>query len=284
MSIPLIASYAVAILIDIGFPPVLAVIVWKRYRVSWKFFAFGALIFFVFQLITRVPAVIALQTVFTKQLQASRPLLIGWMALAAFTAGLFEDGGRWLGYRFLWQREEKTWEKGLMYGIGHGGLESMLFVGGLAIVSMVTAMVLPTLDVSELPVPSEQAEAIRAAQEQFATLPWWLPLLGGVERIFAMAVQVSLSIMVLQCFLRRNNGWLWVAIGYHTLVDFVAPLLNHFIGASAGHLGTLGVEAVVGLFALFSLWVIFHLRGARPIELAAEPSAEGVEAQLGKGG
>jgi len=265
----LIVSYLIAIAIDILFPLLLALWVWRKYRVRWKFFLYGALVFLVCQLLTRVPAIQVIQYLLRDKLQASPPLLIGWLAIAAVTAGLFEEVGRYLGYRFLWRKEGKSWERGVMYGVGHGGLESMLLVGGLAIMGLVNAIALSSMDVSQLPVTGEQLAQIQAAKAQIEALPWWLPLVGGIERVFAMSVQVSLSVLVLQCFLQKSLKWLWIAIGYHTLVDWVAPLLNHFIGTGKGMgPGVLWVEAVVAIFALFSLFLILRLRG-QPASVSA---------------
>ena len=267
----LILSYLIAIAIDILFPLLLALWVRRRYRVRWKFFLYGALVFFVCQILTRVPAIQVAQYLLRDKLQASEPLLIGWLALAAVTAGLFEEGGRYGGYRLLWRQEEKTWRRALMYGVGHGGLESILLVGGLTIAGLVNVIVLSNMDVSKLPITGEQLAQVQAAKAQIEAMPWWLPLLGGVERILAMSVQVSLSVLVLQCFLRGSLKWLWAAIGYHALVDFVAPLLNHLIGTGKG-MGpeVLWVEALVAVFALLSLLLTLRLRGRPAGVLARE--------------
>src|SRR5690242_19822700 len=112
------------------YPIALAIIAHRRLKVSWRYFGYGALIFFLFQIITRVPLVIWLQARLAPQLQASVTLRIAWLVGLALTAGLVEEIGRYVGYRWLMRREEKTWSKAVMYGIGHGGLESMLLVGG----------------------------------------------------------------------------------------------------------------------------------------------------------
>jgi uncharacterized membrane protein YhfC len=52
-----IASYLIGIGIDIGFPLLLALWVRKKYGVRWKFLPSGALVFFVCQILTRVPAI-----------------------------------------------------------------------------------------------------------------------------------------------------------------------------------------------------------------------------------
>src|SRR5689334_5926286 len=52
-------------------------------------------------------------------------LKVGEMALTgvAVTAGLFEEVGRYVGYRFFMRREPKTWSKAVMFGLGHEGLD-----------------------------------------------------------------------------------------------------------------------------------------------------------------
>jgi len=268
----LIVSYLVAIGIDVIFPILLALWVRRRYRVKWIFALYGALVFFTCQILTRVPAIQVVQYLLRDKLQASRPLLMGWLMIAAVTAGLFEEAGRYLGYRFLWRREEKNWRRAVMYGVGHGGLESMLLVGGLAIMGLINVVILSSMDVSQLPVKGERLAQIEMARAQIAGMPWWLPLLGGVERIFAMSVQISLAVMVLQCFLRQSLKWLWAAISYHTLVDLTASLLNCLIGTGAGMgPGVLIVEAVGGLFALFSLFLTLRLRDQPSEGLSGHP-------------
>lgn len=256
-----IVSYLRSLGIDILLPLLLALWVRRTHEVRWRSFLYGALVFLVCQILIRLPATRVIQYLLQDALQSSESLLVGWMAIAAVTAGIFEEAGRYLGYRFLWRQERKSWERAVMYGVGHGGLESILVVGGLAIVGLVNTVVLSNMQVGQMPLAAEQLAQLRGAQAQIAAMPWWLPLLGGIERVFAMSIQVSLSALVLQCFLRGSLKWLWIAIGYHTLVDLVASLLNHFIGAGRGMgPGVLGVEAVVGVFAIISFALILLLR------------------------
>lgn len=92
----------------IALPLVLGLIARRRLNVGWRYFWFGALIFLLFQLVTRVPIVQIIQTVIAPQLQASRPLLFVWLGFLALTAGLAEEIGRYVGYRWFMGREEKT--------------------------------------------------------------------------------------------------------------------------------------------------------------------------------
>ena len=278
-----IAALAVAIAFDILYPLVLAIIARRRLNVSWKYFAYGALIFFVFQLISRAPLVQVIQGAIAPQLRASSTLLYTWFIILALTAGLFEEVGRYVGYRWLMRREEKTWNKAVMYGLGHGGLESMLLVGGLAILTLINLIVLSSINLNLLPV-SQRVQVVQQVAAINAQ-PVWFPLLGAWERLWTIPVQVALSVIVLQVFRRNNIGWLWLAILAHTVVDGVTVIMNQALGP--GKVSTsLLVELIVAIFGIIALLVIWTLRDqlGATIEPVMKPAEEGIspgpEAQL----
>jgi uncharacterized membrane protein YhfC len=254
-----VASSVAAILFEILFPLAVALLARRRLGVGWRYFGYGALIFVLFQLITRVPLVQLLQGILAPQLQASRPLLFAWLAALALSAGLFEEIGRYVGYRWLMRREAKTWRKAVMYGLGHGGIESMLLVAGLALLGLVNLVVLSTLDLSTLPLAPEQRAQLDAQLAAVAALPGWTPLLGAWERLWALPFHVMLSVLVLQVFRRGGLGWLALAIVVHALVNFVAVALPVALGLE-GLRALLVPEVVITLAGLASLWVIWRLR------------------------
>ena len=141
-----------------------------------------------------------------------------------------------------------------MYGLGHGGLESMLLVGGLVLLSIINALVLTRMDPTTIAaLPPDQADQVRQAQALFQNLPWWTPLLGAVERLFTIIVQVAFSILVLQVFIRNSLKWLYLAITAHFLVDMIAV-------SSVRYIGAVWTEAMIGVFALAALYLIFRLK------------------------
>ncbi len=300
MDAKLIAAYLFAILFEVIFPIGLALYVRRRLAVSWRYFWYGALIFFLFQMVTRVPAIQLAQPLLAGPLSRYPQLFWAWIFALALTAGLFEEVGRYLGYRYLIFRSKpsavsshlsafdhpqpvnmpfgphpdplpvgegvnpepspalgaqhsalESWKKGVMYGVGHGGLESMLLVGGMALISFVNALALTRLDPSSL--PPDQASQVLQLQAFYRALPWWMPLLGAFERFCTMGIQVAFSILVLQCFLRGSHLWLYLAIGAHFLVDFVTVVANP-------RLGPVATEGIVALFALAALYLIFRLK------------------------
>jgi hypothetical protein len=102
-----------------------------------RYFLFGAVVFFVFQLLTRLPALRVLDPIVTPHLASSTALTWIWLLGLSLSAAVFEEVGRYVGYRVFMRREQKTWAKAVMYGLGHGGLESMLLVGGTALLTLI---------------------------------------------------------------------------------------------------------------------------------------------------
>ncbi len=247
----------VATIFVIALPIALIVAAHRWLKVGWRYAAYGALIFFTFQLITRVPLIQIAQYFVYPKISSSRPAVVAFLLFAALTAGILEEVGRYRGYRGFMGRERKTWAKGGMYGLGHGGLESAVLVGGLSVIPVINVWLLSSTNLGIVPA----AQRAHAAQQlaSIATQPGWLPLLGGWERICAITAHVMFSLIVLQVFRRGSLSWLWLAIGLHTLLDAVSALLPEFV-----HLGTIGndllIEGFVGVFALASLSVIIALR------------------------
>jgi uncharacterized membrane protein YhfC len=258
MNTGLLVTMILAAAVEILFPLALGLWIARRWRVPWKFFLYGAIIFLVFQEFTRIPALSLLQPAIAGWLGSSPWAKYAWILFLALTAGLFEEGGRYLGYRFLWKNEDKTSPRALMYGAGHGGVESMVLVGLTMLLQVFNLVYIFQVDPASL--PPDQALLVYQAKETVALMPGWLPLLGALERLMAMALQVSLSVMVLQVFTRGKGYWWWLALGYHALADLVAVLVGDWASTALPQgAAALVTEASVVPFALFSLWLIWRL-------------------------
>lgn len=253
----LVAGFGVAALAELVAPFLLALFLARRFGARWRFWWIGVLVFLVFQGVTRIPVMVYLQT---------RPWLIEatkepagfwlFLAAAALTAGLFEEGGRWLAFRYAVSPEERTWRTALMMGAGHGGLESFGIgvLGALGLMGYLAVMLMPPEAMGRA------GEKVAEARRQFAALQGWEPLAGAFERLGAMACHLTFSVLVLQSF-RRGARWWWCALGAHALLDFTAPGLLHagseWWGAGPALLAT---EGLVGLYAVVGLWVIAALK------------------------
>lgn len=178
------------------------------------------------------------------------------------SAGVFEEVTRYLIYRF-WAKDARTWGRGLMVGAGWGGVESM-FLGVILLINAIALAAMSQGVWREL-IPVEQQSLLDQQIQAMVTMPWYDGMLGSLERIFAICLHLSLSLMVMQVFVRGKLWWLWLAIGWHALVDATAVFVQ--IYWANAYL----TEAIVALYALISLGIIFWLRTPEPTEPELEP-------------
>ncbi len=267
MSIPFFLVWGLAVLIQIGFPILLGIWFAKRYGVRVAPFLYGAAIFLVFQLLTRVPAVQLLSQAIGQRLLAGPrigdvPVLqILYLLFLALTAGLFESVGRWVGYRFLFRnRLTYNWKNGVAYGIGHGGFESVMLVGVNQLISLVLVVIVVAVGVEGLSsvLPPELAAELGNVPAQLAGTPWYALLAGAYERVVTIVFHTGLSLVVLLCFTRGQSRWLWVAVAIHAFVDFTGPGMYSLLGWPIWV-----VEGYLTLWGLAALWLILRLRGER---------------------
>jgi uncharacterized membrane protein YhfC len=240
------------VLLMVAMPLALGVILARRSRVGWRIFLFGAGAFIGSQ-IFHLPFNSYVLSPLTERLglpgsNSGLPLLL-YAFLFGLSAGVFEEGARYLVYR-VWMRESRTKWDGLMFGAGHGGVESIL-LGGLAGLALFQAITYRNADLSGL-VPTDQLDLARAQLEAYWAAPWYAVLLSAAERFFAICFHLSGALLVLQAFVRRNPVWLAVAIGWHAILDMVVVFTLVQWGAYA-------TEVFVGLIALLSLGIVYIL-------------------------
>lgn len=232
----------------------------RRLSAGWRVFWMGALVFVVSQMLLRIPLVTALQAALGPQIAGSALLSFAAATALSLTAALFETAGRYAGYRLLLRRDPKSWGTGVLFGLGHGGIESALLIGGLAISQLVTLTTLTAAGLEAL--PAAQAEGLRALAASVNIQPAWLGLHGAWERIVGMAFHVGMSLLVLQTVVRGERRWLGYALGAHFLMDFIAPVLLPAL-LPAGATRALAQQAVLLIALAFALWVTLALRPGR---------------------
>jgi|GEM_PF-3672624 len=110
------------------------------------------------------------------------------------------------------------------------------------------------IDLSTIPsIPAAQLELAKQQVAAYWSAPVYIALLGMLERVFAICLHVSLSVMVLYSIAGKKPALCWIAVAWHTLVDGVAVYVGQKIG-------TLNLEALIGVMAIISLGIVFLLR------------------------
>lgn len=203
---------AVTLLISVGIPVVLTIYMYKKYKISIKAVFIGALMFFIFQGVIRIPVLSALQlTSWFRGVYSLYPVAV--MFVIALTAALFETTGRYIGMKFI-LKDSLEWKNGVAYGIGHGGVEAILLVGMTYIANLIYSLLINTGLVNA----SGPINALVATRPDMF-------LAAGVERLFTMIFHIALSLIVLYGIMYKKRPFILLCILLHTLVDWIIPLI-----------------------------------------------------------
>jgi len=243
----------------------LPIIAWiyfsRRFKLSWKLLLAGGLAFIASQ-IPHIPLVLGLTPLFKSW------GLLAYAAILGLLAGLFEETARYILFKFV-LKKSTSWKEGVFVGLGHGGTEAVI-LGVLAGLAFANMLVYRNIDLSTVPsIPPAQLELAKQQIAAYWSAPAYMALLGMVERVFAICLHVSLSVMVLYSIAGKKPAWYWIAVAWHAIVDGVAVYFGQKIGM-------LSLEALVGVMAIISLGIVFWLRKNFSPEESAHPDSEAI--------
>jgi ABC-2 type transport system permease protein len=274
----IIIPYLISVLLMIILPVFLAFLLRRRFKVPWVMFCAGMVTFTVSQVV-HIPLNDLLGRVGILPRAGAIDIPPYWLicVVLGLTAGLCEELARTAGYAIL--RKWRKFEDGMMMGLGHGGIEAMVFGGVLTAASVSSLLPYIGSDLSKLPLTVPQLEALRQQIEMITSAPWMavLPLL---ERVLAIVVQVILSMIVWSAFSRRKAGGLAVsfviiAILYHAVIDAGIVYLSAYVTNPWLLEGILGLMILPGAVWL---WRIFPKK--EPAKVAVISSSEFVNQRV----
>jgi uncharacterized membrane protein YhfC len=243
-------SFGLEILLMIGVPVALWFLARRWFGISWSLIGAGV-ITFIASRVVHLPLNSALGLVGGDRGVALWPLP-AMAAVAGLSAGVVEEVARYLALRF-WRREARSWGEGIAFGAGHGGVEAVT-LGVLVAVNLVYVVALQGSDAQTLGLSPEQFEQFQADIAAFMSTPWYLPLLGGLERVFALVMHIAWTLLVVQALTRHNLLWLAAAVLGHAAVDGLA------VGLAQAGWSLVAVEGLLFFFALGAGAVIYILR------------------------
>jgi uncharacterized membrane protein YhfC len=210
-----------------GLPIILAIYMVKKRGAPIKAVIIGASTFFVVQPLIRIPILQYLQGNFWFQVNVETNTVIMSIFLG-LTAGIFEEGGRYIAFKFLLKKRLDL-ETGIAYGIGHGGCEAMLLVG--------------TSIISSLIIYGDK-------------IPKYNLMWSGIERLCTISIQIALSLIVIYGVKNKNILFLLIAILIHALIDGPAVLIKNVVG----------VEIYIIIWAVASLLLILNSEKLLPLK------------------
>ncbi len=245
----LLTTFLVQLPVMLGLPILLGWYIRKRWGVSWGVFGIGALTFILSQVV-HLPLNAALGLLGGQARGVALWPTIPLGLVAGLSAAVCEEGARLLVIT-TFARRIRGWRMGLQFGAGHGGAESIIF-GLLGLVNVVAILASRSLGAASQMLPADAAAQLRAAQEAFWGQSAVLPLVGALERVFALGLHISLAVLVVTAVTRRKPLYFLLAVLLHTLPDAWVIWGRGF--------GIAAIEAGVALTAVIGLWFVWRLR------------------------
>jgi uncharacterized membrane protein YhfC len=213
----------ISAVISIGLPVVLFVVFHKKYKAKILPAVIGIIAFIVFVLVLER----SIHSIVLGNFRLSEKPFV-YIVYGIFMAGIFEETARFISFNIL-KKKYNGIGTGLAYGVGHGGIESILIVG-ISMINNIAFCILLNTGGAEAITGKLQGNALAQLNTQINTLLNTAPymfLIGGIERIFAITVQLSLSMIVYYSVHGKNKiGLFPLAIILHAIVDIPAAAMQ----------------------------------------------------------
>lgn len=167
-------------------------------------------------------------------------------------AGLFEETGRFIAFKTILRNHRDNNANALMYGAGHGGIEAFVILGITSINNIIYSVLINTgrTEMLTAPAAGEMRKQVEASIHALMTTPSWHFLIGGVERILAVILQISLSVLVWFAAKKKSRIYYYpLAIVLHLIVDAGAVIL------AGRNVSPLLIEGLVAAFVVLSVLI-----------------------------
>ncbi|MGI6115522.1 YhfC family glutamic-type intramembrane protease [Luoshenia tenuis] len=175
-----------------------------RDRANLLPFGFGALAFAVSQLVLRLPLLALVGSWFTAPAAQLSVGYAAYVAAISFSAGLFEEWGRFFFLKLLSRREKLDGYDALAFGLGHASCEALVLVGASYLVLLCT--------------PLGQLTLSQSAPADIT--------IAGMERALTYFIHVGLTFLVFSAVIHNRRRKVWGAVALHGIVNFFAVVLS----------------------------------------------------------
>lgn len=264
-----VATFLFVAALEILVPVVLGYLIVRKYSIPWKLFGLGALSFILVQLI-HTPLVIIIQQPIYSALKGVFPegtLALGIFSLVlGFLAGIFEEPARYIVFRWIFPRLRipLTKDRGLLFGAGWGGVESII-VAILLVLTMVSYIYAPMVNEEELQAANqsiggtltqEQIQQILAQNDALLQITPVDLLPGLAERLMTIIHHLAWTIMVLASVAFGRYLLLLLAILWHIVIDAIAVYLAQTSGVIPAEV-VIFISTLLAIIYLYWQWPRF---------------------------
>jgi len=224
-----IVCMAVNVLMGVLIPAALFLVFRKKYRADVLPFFIGCAVFIVFAWLFEGFVHKLIFATDTGKAILNNIWLYG--IYGGLMAGLFEETGRYTAYKTVLKRKYGNDGNALMYGAGHGGFEAfrILIFSFVPYILMSFKLNAGMGDTLTSGVTGPVAlQTLQATFAMLANTPSALFLMSAVERISAVVIQISLSVLV--WFAAKDGGkrfWLYpLSLILHAFVNAAAVIVS----------------------------------------------------------
>jgi len=249
-------SFVISLLIELVLPVFLAVYLVRRYKIAWLVILIGAGILFAVQFL-QIPLLQWLTPLLGGEGVQQNPQHLQDALIMGFSTGVLVELLRFLSVKYIKQIDQGIGDA-VGLGLGYAAVETILLVGVPMLVNFI-AMLRVNSSTTALPYTPEVIEQIRAMWQ----LPWYLPLTGAYERLTALLMHVTLSVMVMQVFFKNNRRWLFFAMLWHSLYEGLSYYLASINAASWVIIAILTLITAYNLIVLRKLDVFAFFRSGQ---------------------
>lgn len=179
-------------------------------------------------------------------------------------AAVFEETARFLTLKIFDRKAKLPLDKtgAFLYGIGHGGAESILLAGIVCINSLTTSVMLNsgTLEANLKNVDAAAREQAMTQIQGLVDAPVISFYMVGVERIFALILQIAFSLLMYQAIKQGKKSLILLTYALHFLVDASVVIVQNYLNLVAVECYVAFITAVVGVIT-YTVWQKYGEKG-----------------------
>jgi uncharacterized membrane protein YhfC len=243
-------AISVALVVTIVLPIAAGIWLNKKWHIPWRVITYGALAYFFVQALMTFlfSGFVALVDNGTLALSDQAYPIVQLTISVVFTA-LLGVVIRWAGMRFI-KESLVSLEAAYAIGLGYGGVESLIGVGLPLLMTFISMLSNINID----PQTTTLAPEVVSQLEALWQIQPFVPLAGSLERIAALVMHITVTVLVLQAFTHKNHSWLAAAFGVELLIN------GMILGLSEAGLAYGWVILIAVILMAANLYLLYRLQ------------------------